>query len=724
MRTTAGLCLAVSPWAFLPTGAFAQAVTETESYGERYEFVETQEFGEGTTSYTATAEAQINGQAVPIDMPELFSYTPIPVGQVSAALPGPFVHDIGGAEVTITAWAPPTLFDSETEIVDVFISESYTSSIITVTTVQLTSGDADGAFVPFGSRGYCSGDGTDGATNFAPFDGSFADCEYSEDQFEVAPGTVNRNTHTTSIYRDEYYRFESYDSRVIDRYLVGPSASTSTSTGTLATTVSTTVTQRHDSFATELVGMFDGVQVFGETVDGTIDGNPAQAALGRLTQPTGMSADGHAAVLTWSSPTLTGSTEALVGSSAVTTTEVSNATVVTVTELTGTGAGEFVTIGERGQCTATGVSGEVGPGAGAFAQCEGGIDYTLSAGETHTNTHTTQVTNVLETTLVTEDWLNTSSYRLTATATLVGQVHAAVRELLAHQIGGLFGNAANELPHIPDRPLAAWLDVARSGLERDATTAGPGFRIRDERFEAGLGGRLGPSLVAGVSFSWADGTLDMAGSGERASTDSRIATAQLHWAKGPWDVRAVVASAWSDIDTVRAGIGPLAASEASYDATSRMIGSRLSRQLGSSSLGLSAFVLGDWMHSTVEDFRENGGLALAARRQSAERGRLGAGLSLDKGIAIAPALDLTVTGKALAGFVTGDSYHASDVAFTTAPDQTLAVTTARSPGEFAMLDLGARLRIGRRLTIHAGGNGLVARGQDAWQVRAGVGLAF
>lgn len=210
--------------AAMPQVVRAQAVIDTESSGERSEFVETFTFGEGTTLYSAETLGEVNGEIVPIGIPALEqfggAFTP---EQVAAnANPPVYTHNVGGVEVTVTEWSDPALYDSSLDVRDAFFFDSYTYSVFGETSVQTTSGDGPNAFVPTGFRGFCSSDGTSGATNYGALDGSFAACEYESDLVEVAPGTIVRNTHTTTIYRETVNHFETYDYLALDTYLLRP----------------------------------------------------------------------------------------------------------------------------------------------------------------------------------------------------------------------------------------------------------------------------------------------------------------------------------------------------------------------------------------------------------------------------------------------------------------------------------------------------------------------
>ncbi len=386
MRSTARIRASalVAASAALATPAVAQEATETSSFGERYESEEITEFGEGSTIYTVNINADVNGEQVTIaGLSRYFeSYNQTEVEQ---AVPGSYSYMYQGVPVTVNGWSAPQLTDSWYDLIDVFTEDSYSSEIIGVTTVQTTSGDGPDALVPIGNRGFCGNDGASGATNYDAFDGMFAQCEYADDYLAIAPGTVNTNTHTTTVYRDIHYHFESVDDGYTDIYLVTPTASATASSGTMERTVATTTTVRTDSRATQLTGVVDGEMLFDETVDGTLASAGVQTALATLARPRGHAVGGAPAVVVWSAPVLTGSSEQLTSSSSETESDTESFEVVTVTET----AGGAVDIGNLGACTSTGTSGTTtgGTPTGAFAECQGGVSYVLSSGETNTNTH-------------------------------------------------------------------------------------------------------------------------------------------------------------------------------------------------------------------------------------------------------------------------------------------------------------------------------------------------
>lgn len=217
--------IAVDPSGF--GTASAQTMTETSSSGDLYTNENTSEVVTGSTLHSVQFRTEINGEVGTIPLTGLQRYFDAfgeaEIQQAAAAqLPADHVHMVGDVPVTIVSWSPAELTESSYEVIDSFTSETPYSAVSSFITTQLTSGDAPDNVVPTGYRADCFSFGANGATNFEPFGGSFADCSGGEDFFEVAAGTVNTNTHTTTVITEGIHYFESIDDGYFNSYVLRP----------------------------------------------------------------------------------------------------------------------------------------------------------------------------------------------------------------------------------------------------------------------------------------------------------------------------------------------------------------------------------------------------------------------------------------------------------------------------------------------------------------------
>lgn len=187
----------------------AQVVTQTESNGERY--VETYvDDGRRNDSYDTRITATLDGTTLLYDQTFIRAFDDPSVQAGLAQASAPRMANVGNAPAVVT-WGAPQLIDSYEEFLDSFTEQtSATLAPVFVTTMQTTSGDAPDNIAYVGNRGSCFTDGVTGATNFAPFDGRFADCDNSEEML-VEAGTTNVNTHTTTVFETVYSSFTNED---------------------------------------------------------------------------------------------------------------------------------------------------------------------------------------------------------------------------------------------------------------------------------------------------------------------------------------------------------------------------------------------------------------------------------------------------------------------------------------------------------------------------------
>ncbi|MBD9480230.1 autotransporter outer membrane beta-barrel domain-containing protein [Pseudoxanthomonas sp. PXM02] len=198
--------------------AYAQQQTTTSSWGEiltydyRYD-------GRRNDSYQTRLTATLDGVDLLYDQTFWRAFDdPMVQAGLSAATSLRGFNDRGAPAVV--RWGAPQLIDSYEEFLDSFTETSVeTLAPRYVTTVQTTSGDASNNIAIIGERGGCFDTGVSGATNYGAFDGAFANCD-SYEEFEVAPGTINTNTHTTAIIETIETSFTNEDYLNLTHYQV------------------------------------------------------------------------------------------------------------------------------------------------------------------------------------------------------------------------------------------------------------------------------------------------------------------------------------------------------------------------------------------------------------------------------------------------------------------------------------------------------------------------
>lgn len=188
-----------------PAAAQVQTTTESGGYMENWDYVYD---GRRNDSYQTNVIGVIDGDTVF----DLTFQRSIDDSDVRTALAGPLATRgiNSGGTPGVLAWEAIELLDFYEEFLDSFTETSYSTVVTVNTTVQVTSGDAPNNIAFIGDRGYCYTWGVSGETNFGDFDGFFADCDSAE-EFEVAAGTVNTNTHTTTTVTNRETSFTNED---------------------------------------------------------------------------------------------------------------------------------------------------------------------------------------------------------------------------------------------------------------------------------------------------------------------------------------------------------------------------------------------------------------------------------------------------------------------------------------------------------------------------------
>lgn len=733
--------------------AEAQIRTETSSSGEMYTYEDTSEVLLGSVLYIEQFQTEINGETGSIPLMEGMRYfTPFSAAEiqqaVSAQLPDNMEYMVDGVPIMIRKWAPPELIDSMYETIDSYTAEDPYSTVRSIVTKQVTSGDAPNNIVPTGTRLECFSYGTNGATNFAPFDGFFADCMESGEEVEVAPGTINTNTHTTTVYAEGTRYVEIYDEGYYNTHAIRPLETESTSSGTLTTTNTSTTTRRTDSHETRLLGTVGETTLFDAKHAGAFTDAAVQEAVGDLSKPRGYAIGGAPVVVTWAAPVRIGGSEEILSSSTETETSTRRYETVTVTTTFGEGAreqepalasafavtpfeatlGEQVLIGDRGACTTAGTSGTTNGEAptGAFAACEGGVVYTLSVGETNTNTHTSQVTETLTTTVTTETRLNRATYRLAGTPHAIGQVHAALRDVL---YGSDFGRRhvdaiAMALPRDGDRKFGLWA-LGRTGRDKSRSdAAGPGNRRTTHGASGGLAVRLSEAARIGFAIDYGKTDITLPGLTERGEARLTELGLGADLTPGGWRVRLAARHGWGSIDTVRGTPLTGGMSRAGYRASISSALAEAGPEFSTGNAVIQPFAAIEWTRARLGGFAETGGIALRGDGDSATRLAVSIGgrgqMQWRSGDGSAFRLWATARGTKVAD----GRARGRGVAFVDDPGTPLRVTSAREGSTAAIGQIGASYHMASGIGLHLGADGAAGGGDRSWRATGGISIAF
>jgi hypothetical protein len=194
--------------AFVPA-ARAQVQTGTDSSGTIY--VQNYAYtGQRNDAYQTRITASIDGIGMLFDQTFFRGLGDPSVQAAFADASQPRGYARNGAP-GVLVWDAPELVESWEEFVD-SLTEYYVvvDPTVTYVTVQTTDGDYDNALVYFGDRGACYDAGSSGSTNSPPYDGAFANCDSWEEAY-VPPGTINTNTHTTTVYSTTEVTFTQED---------------------------------------------------------------------------------------------------------------------------------------------------------------------------------------------------------------------------------------------------------------------------------------------------------------------------------------------------------------------------------------------------------------------------------------------------------------------------------------------------------------------------------
>ncbi len=188
---------------------------------------------------------------------------------------------------------------------------------------------------------------------------------------------------------------------------------------------------------------------------------------------------------------------------------------------------------------------------------EGGVTYTLGAGETNINRHVDHVTETTTTTVTTENWLNSETYSsFRDTPAAIGQVHAALRDVLYGGLRRRYVDAeARRLPRGGDRKFGLWA-IARAGRDSsDSDSGGSGSRRTTNGGSGGLSILLSDAAPLGVAGDYGKTDVALAGPAERGK--ARLTQIGLGADLSPegWRIRVAMTLDGALIDKERGGGG-------------------------------------------------------------------------------------------------------------------------------------------------------------------------
>lgn len=195
--------------------ALAQSTTQTESSG----VVQIQSYvydGRRNDSYQTQISALLDDGTLLYD--QTFYRDLLDPGTQAGLAAARSIRSVNsGGAPGVVVWSGPELIDSYEEFLDSFTEYSTSTEESVVTTIQTTSGDAPNNIIYTGDRGGCFDVGVSGATNIAPFDGQFANCD-SNEETSVDAGTINTNTHTSTVVDTVERSFTNEDYLNVSHY--------------------------------------------------------------------------------------------------------------------------------------------------------------------------------------------------------------------------------------------------------------------------------------------------------------------------------------------------------------------------------------------------------------------------------------------------------------------------------------------------------------------------
>ena len=475
----------------------------------------------------------------------------------------------------------------------------------------------------------------------------------------------------------------------------GFTASSSTSERVMLN-AATVTTNTANAYSTRIIGRIEGGtplynQTFAAAFADTSVQNGVTAARTAITAAGGPGIIIGAPVRTastTSSVTTTGTTTySLAGMAAVTTAEV----------LVGPNS---TTTGQRTVCT--GIS--TLPGT-TLPTCGTGspINTTVVSGQINTNTNVETTYTIDQSRTDTTTTTLNETYELNGQVVAVGTVHAEVQSGLFDLSGRLLGRLAQVEPG-----RAGWADAYRfrvsQGGQRDAWGLAGGISLP-------LGERL--TLAAGIGH----GNLDIAvpGAAESGTVKLTELGAALRFDSGGFGASLAVVHGFGDAGTSRAAYGK---SDARYDV--RMTGAALEMgqtfDLGGVTLRPVAGI--DWVRISTDGFTETDTLGLVVGKQTHERARASAGLTLARDFG--PVM-LAVSGRYLAILSGGE--RNVPVAFALASARSLTMTGPSEP-DTAMLGARAILPLGNGVKLSLAYDGKLGSGYTAHSGNLGLSVAF
>lgn len=436
------------------------------------------------------------------------------------------------------------------------------------------------------------------------------------------------------------------------------------------------------TYDTRVTAYVDGVVFDDRFFLYSIDSAGVREQVAAMQRPVAWAMDGAPAVITWSAPELVRWEEEITDIFTETSTTTRTRTVVTVTRTSGDHPNPFVLIDFRESCGTTGVSGDTnfGDGMGRLAQCDGGYEIEVQPGEIVVNTHTTYITETIETSFTNEDIRVTNDWEIQGTSHLIGTVHAAAQSGLFDAGRGFIGRigAPREGPG-PREGVTAWA----GGWGREARTRSDGGPPGSERQATGLHGGMsvarGP-FSAGLAFDQSE--TDVSADGAPETARAELTQIGLHAEVGTdgWFLAGAAGFGDGDVRAAHGDTGLGGVSDADYGVSLRAGSIAGGRRLDLGRVTVTPFLGADRIWLTTDGFTETGGFAPTSPESEAERTTVWGGLGAEIDWMSADGWRIALGGRVRAFAVTDGGAPTMPVAFAALPDEAL---TIRGAGEDA-----------------------------------------
>jgi hypothetical protein len=457
----------------------------------------------------------------------------------------------------------------------------------------------------------------------------------------------------------------------------------------------TVTTNRTTNYSTQIIGrLLGGTALYDQTFTAAYASTAVQngltaarAAITTVGGPGVIIGDPVRTSSTTTSTTVTGtSTYSLAGPG-----------VSTMTSVTTFGPATILT-GDLARCNVSSLPSTTRPTC-----TTGGTSVTLADADENFNTITATTYTINETRTDTVTDTLREVYELNGQVVAVGTVHAEVQSGLFDLSGRLLGRLAQIEPG-----RTGWGDVYRfrvsQGGRRDAWGLAGGISLP-------LGEKL--TLAAGIGH----GNLDIAvpGAAENGTVKLTELGAALRFDSGGFGASLAVVQGFGDARIGRTMFGN---SKGAYDVRATGAALDMGYAFTSGGFTLRPVVGLDWLRVSTDAFTETDTLGLVVGKQSAERVRASAGLSVARDFG---PVTLAVSGRYLA--VLSGADRNVPVAFALAPTRSLTMAGPSEP-DTAMLGARAILPLGKGVKLSLAYDGRFGSGYNAHSGNLGLSVAF